>query len=185
MEVHMVDTQEWGTNNHVAPQATPVNLHTYTVRILHFRRREDWHWHPYVMARVADFCQNYEQQADPIELVRSLQQSFTLDDPGLIVLGFFMDEHLIGHMLCDRAILYYRPIITVHQYALDHGIPAETRHEAIRLVKEWAKDPGPDGAREPAEFIQWLVRDKRLASMYKRFFKAKPHLLLMRTEVED
>lgn len=168
-----------------APVPPPTPEHTYSVRILYRNNAEDWHWHPYVMGRVIRFCNEHEAQANPWELVQNLQQSFTMDDPGLIVLAFFMDDALIGHMLCDRAILYYRPIITVHQYMLDHGIPPEIRHECIRLVKEWGKERGPDGTREPAEFIQWLIRDKRLVPMYKRFFNAKAHLLLMRTPVED
>jgi hypothetical protein len=180
----------WGTNNHAAAleiidQYAEPQQHTYSVRILSKECPEDWRWHPYVMVRVFKFCQQYEHQANPRELVRNLQQSFVMDDPGLIVLAFFRDKALIGYMMADRAVLYYKPIVTVHQYALDHGIPAETRHEAIRLVKEWAKERGPDGKREPAEFIQWLVRDKRLANMYKRFFNAVPHMLLMRTTVKD
>lgn len=186
VNVQHVTYGEPNLNNQMSngiPPPTPA--HTYTVRILHRNEPEDWYWHPQVMARVYRFCTEYEAQANPQELIRNLQQCFMMDDPGLIVLAFFRDEQLIGYMMCDRAVLYYKPIITVHQYALDHGIPAETRREAIRLVKEWARDPGPDGTREPAEFIQWLVRDKRLANMYKRFFDAKPHMLLMRTTVED
>ena len=179
----VIRLDEW--RNGTTPTEHPRPIRTYDVHVLHRDRREDWHWHPYAMQRVHDFCVEHEPQANPYEVTKNLRQAFVMDDPALIVLAFFMDETLIGHMLCDRGTLYYNDIITVHQYALDRGVPAEIRNEATRLVKQWGKYRGPDGNRQPSTFIQWLVRDKRLVPIYKRFFKAKAHLLLMRTPIQD
>jgi hypothetical protein len=151
---------------------------TYEVRILHRDRAEDWHWHPYVVGRVIDFIRTYDRQGDPTALVRNIQQSFVMDDPGLILLAFFRDEALIGHILCDRSMLYHAPLVVVHQYALDHGIPPHIRHESVDLMKAWGRSFG-------ATYLQWLVRDKRLVPLYKRTFGAKAHLLLMRMDIGE
>lgn len=169
--------------NHTRPP-DPV-VHTYTVRLLRRDRAEDWHWHPHAVGRIIQFAAEHEPQANQTELALSVQQSFVLDDPAMAVIAFFMDDALIGHMLIDRGTLYYRPIVRVHQYQLDHGVPPETRHEELRLLREWAKYPGPNGQREPAEFIEFLVRDKRLVPLYKRVFDAWAEMLVMRLRVED
>lgn len=162
---------------------------TYSVHMLHRDNPEDWYWHPYVMGRLIRFCNEHGEDADPSGLVRSVQQSFVMDDPGLMVIAFFRDGELIGHILCDRSILYFKPIVTVHQYLLDHGITPEIRRESVDIIRQWAKDTGPDGKREPAEKIQWLVRisqgNRSLVEVYQRMFKAKPDYLLMRLEVEN
>ena len=173
------------TNNNHHPRPDEAPHPTYSVRILHRDRSEDWHWHPYAMESVRTFCEQHEHQADPDTLIKNIQQAFVHDDPHMIVLAFFMGEELIGHMLCDRNVLYYRPIVTVHQYLLDHGVPPAIRHEHIRLVKEWARYCGPKNDREPAQFIQWLTNDKRVVKMHQRYSGAKPHMLLMRTPVEE
>lgn len=155
----------------------PKQQHTYSVRILHKDRLVDWRWMPHALHSVVSFCQQYEHEADPAQLVQVLQQAFITDDPGMIILAFFKDNDFIGHMLADRSLLYFKPIVTVHQYLLTHGIPAATRHEAIRLVKDWGRQAG-------AESVQYLVRSKELATMYKRFFGATTHRLIMRTAIE-
>lgn len=157
----------------------------YSLRMLNRSNMEDWRWHPHVMLRVMRFCEEYENQGDQGELVRNLQQSFTMDDPPLMVVAIFRNAELIGHILCERSLLYFKPIVTVHQYLLDHGISPEARRESVRLIRKWSKDTGPKNDREPADYIQWLVWDKKLSSMYQRMFKAKPHLLLMRLAVEE
>lgn len=172
-------------NGHIdVPAAAPIK-HQYAVRMLKKENPDDWAIVPHLLNRVRRFCEQYEAQASPDALITNIQQSFVMDDPGLVLLAFWRNDELIGHVLCDRAILYHNPIITVHQYWLDHGIPAETRRAAIEMIKEWGKETGPEGTRPPAQFVQWLVRDQKLATMYQRFFKAKPHLLLMRMPTED
>lgn len=106
------------STNHAAAPAAP----SYAVRLLTREDPDDWRWLPAVCARLAAFCAQYEQQADAQALVRTVQQAFVMDDPGMVCLAFWRDDALIGHMLCDRAILYYRPIVTVHQYALDRSL---------------------------------------------------------------
>ena len=174
---------DWSVNNHVAQvaQAPPVQ----SVHILTREHPGDWHWHPYLMARIKHFCDEHEQQADAITLIHQVQQAFVMEDPGLMVIGVFVDGHLVGHVLCERVLLYFRPIVTVHQYMIDKPITNETRRDIIRLIREYAADTGPNDDREPAEFIQWLVRDKALVRVYQRYFKAEPHLLLMRMNVEE
>ena len=169
------DMSENGTHE---PQRPVPQTPVYDVYILNRNQPNDWYWHPRAMDRIARFCNEHEEQADVPALIQNLQQSFVLDDPGLIVVVFFRDLDLIGHMLCERALLYHRPIIMVHQYLLDHGIPAETRDKCIEIVKAWGKESG-------AEFIQWLVRSNKLATLYRRYFKAKAHSLIMRVQIEE
>lgn len=173
------------SSNHVAALPHTPATPAYSVRVLHRDHLEDWQWHPHIMERIIRFCSAYEGQGDPEALVRNIQQSFVMDDPGLMVIAFFKDGHLIGHILCDRAVLYFKPIVAVHQYMLDRSIPDQIRNDAVQLIRDWAKDTGPEEKREPAQFIQWLVRDKKLARMYQRFFNAKPQFLLMRMSVEE
>jgi len=177
VQYHTIPASENGTE--------PLGAHTYSVRILRRDHIDDWRWHPHVVARVVRFSEQYEPQANTSDLAVSIQQAFVLPDPALALMAFFRDEQLIGHMLIDRGTLYYRPIVRLHQYQIDHGVPPETRHESLRLLGEWARYAGPDGNREPARFIEALVQDKRLVPLYQRFFKAKPHLLLMRITVEE
>ena len=181
-EYEEFDPRAWEEVNGVVET---VNRHEYDVRMLQAVNIADWHWHPHVMQRLIRFMNEYERQGDPAALVRNVQQSFVLDDPGMMVIAFWLDGELIGHILCDRSILYYKPIVTVHQYQLDHGVPPTIRHAAVRIIKDWARYTGPNNDREPAEQIQWLVRDRRLVPLYQRFFGAKAHMLLMRMPVGD
>lgn len=177
---------EWETNSNGIAQAEPLSSqHDYDVHILHRDQPQDWMWHPQVMGRIARFCQEHEDQAEAYLLVRNIQQAFIMDDPVLMVIALLRDGLLVGHLLCDRSILYYKPIVTVHQYMLDCPIPNEVRERIVRIIRDWAKDPGPNGDRETGPYIQWLVRDKALAKMYQRFFKAEPQTLLMRLPVEE
>lgn len=170
------------TSNGVEPQVeTPV----YSVHMLHRDNPDDWRWHPHIMGRLIRFVDEFGEDADAAELVRNAQQSFTIDDPPMMVIGVFRDGDLIGHVLCDRLLMYFKPRVTVHQYMLDHGIPNETRRQIVAIIRQWAKDTGPREDREPAETIQWLVRDKKLVNVYQRMFKAKPHMLVMRLAVEE
>lgn len=184
-EYEAFDPRAWEGDSLNGVVATREERHTYDVRMLQSVNTADWHWHPHVMLRLIRFLNEFEGQGDPQMLVRNLQQAFIMDDPGMMVIAFWMDGELIGHILCDRSILYYKPIITVHQYHLDHGIPPGIRHEAVQIIKDWARSTGPNNDREPADLIQWLVRDRRLVPLYQRFFGAKAHTLLMRMSAGD
>jgi len=156
---------------------------TYEVRLLTKHDPLDWAILPHALQSVRDFCAQYEPEADAGRLVQVIQQAFILDDPGMIVLAFFKDDTLIGHMLCDRTLHYFAPIVTVHQYLLTAAISRDCREQAIALVKAWGKQPWGTPP-QPCQSIQWLVRSKELAVMYRRYFQATTHRLIMRTTIE-
>lgn len=158
--------------------------HHYEAKMLHKGVRIDWSYVPMILDRIEWFAIDYESQSNPEAMADIYETAFTMADPPLMAIAIFRDESLIGHVLCERCTLYMKPNVVVHQYMLDHGIPHETRHEIVRIIREWAKYTGPDGQREPATHIEWLVRQKRLVHMYQRMFKAKPHLVVMRLEVD-
>lgn len=135
-----------------------------------------WRYMPEVCERLRRFCARYDSDADPEQLVQTYQANFVASTPYMICLVALDGESIIAHLLVQLSEWMgcrYGMILQYEHEEDARGIPPLALQRTASWVERWAKDQG-------AKYMQNMVRNPKLSSLFAKEYGYHPHAMIMR-----
>lgn len=98
-----------------------------------------WAWFPFVLARIARFCEKFDTETEPLEMVDLVRNLFCNGDPRLGLWICIANQQIIGHTLAMPE-------------------PFGSEHWKYCLIREAEVDPGVDVRKETEDVFEDVKR---------------------------
>ena len=138
-----------------------------------------WAWVPFVLARIARFCEKYDTETEPLEMVELVRNLFSTGDPRLGLWILVADHQIIGHILCmpEPFGANHWKYVLVREAEIDPDIDVRKEaEEAFEQIKTWTRSLGLSRIM--------MLTHRREDSMARRW-SFKPYKAVMQLQLED
>lgn len=121
------------------------------------------------MKRIRRYCQKYDSDADPLIMMREVEQDFVTNGYNFLIVVAVRDLRIVGHLLVDRYVYHGCPYAAISQFQLDEQLTLDQEKKAFEIVLNWCKQIDIRGLRAVVDRKALRNHPKAVLRWYRQF----------------